>query len=145
MTKTILDIFYDNGGYHEDETLGTTDSYISPNIVTSTYIPQAIIIMNRLCDISLSYNSETTKSDGTLMDDLIIAEIALSLADSEYDKLHIDPETGQSENRHWQLAMKYMLSIYGIPVEDKFGRETTVLPANTSKPYGSMSVITMSE
>jgi hypothetical protein len=53
------------------------------------------------------------------MHDVIVAELALSIADSEYDKLHVDPETLQVENKHLKTAYTYMLEMFGVSKEGK--------------------------
>jgi len=136
----IVEIFYRNGGYESDSIYVSQSDYISFLDVTSTYIPQANLRLNALCDItaSVDYTSGSVSS-GNLMDDLIIAELALSIADSEYDKVHVDPDTGEIENKHWLAAYRYMLDMYGVTVTGAFGRIETQLP----KFQGSSALIYM--
>ena len=144
MVKNIPQIFYDNGGYKSDSDYSESDVYISYDECTSTFVPQAVIMFNALCSIerTVEYTGSVTSSDS--MDDLIIAELSLAFADSSYDTVHIDPETGIRENRHWQLAMMYMLGRYGIPAKGEFGKNVQILPGQSSGAYGSLAISTMS-
>ena len=144
MVKDIPSMFYSNGGYSYDTTFESSSNYISRDDCTSTYIPQAVIIFNALCNLSrtVDYTSTYVTSSDT-MDDLIITELSLAFADSTFDKVHVDPETGERENRHWDLAMKYMLARYGVGMTDNSGRVREVLPGDMSIA-GSMFNITMS-
>jgi hypothetical protein len=142
--KDIPSMFYSNGGYSSDSSLVESSNYISPDDCTSTYIPQALIMFNAMCDLqrTVDYTGSNVTSSNT-MDDLIITELSLAFADSTFDKVHVDPETGERENRHWDLAMKYMLGRYGISKERTDGRMITILPGATSVA-GSMLNITLS-
>jgi len=113
MSKNIAEIFYEHGGYSSDSAFYGQDNYISLDESTGTYIPQGVLRLNALCNITASVDY-TSLSSGNLMDDLIISELALSIADSSYDTVHIDPETGQLENKHWEIAYRYMLDMYGV-------------------------------
>lgn len=122
MTKNILELFYDHGGYESDSAYSAQDNYISADDVTGTYVPTAITRFNSMCQLTRSYDTGSI-SVGNIMDDVIVAELALSIADSEYDKLHVDPETYEIENKHMMVAMQYMKDVYGIPYKG-----TIVLP-----------------
>lgn len=133
MSKNILDMFYEHGGYTSASGYESQSNYISAEDVTGTYVPQATSRMNSLCLTAVSVN--TSSSTGDPMDDVILAELALSIADSEYDKLHVDPETFQVENKHWLSAKQYMLDMYGIPIDGKLK-----LPREVSGGSGAASV-----
>lgn len=125
--SNIVEMFYRQGGYISDSSFEGQPGYIAIYLVTGTYIPMALERLNSLCFLNRSIDY-TSFSSGNSLDDLIITELALSIADSEYDKLHIDPDTGQVENRHWMTAYRYMLDAYGVTVREGFGRLRTVLP-----------------
>lgn len=134
MTRNIAETFYENGGYTSDSSFASQDNYISVNDTTGSYIPQAVLRMNRMCATSVSVDTGSISS-GNMMYDTIVAELALSIADSEYDKLHVDPETGAVENKHYMVARQYMLDMFGVPQRDSFGRIAFVLPSEAI--YGS--------
>ena len=113
MSRTIVEMFYSHGGYESDSAYADQDNYISLDHCTGTYMPQAVLRLNSLCETTVSVNY-TSLSTGDLMNDVIVAELALSIADSEYDKLHVDPLTFQVENKHWLAAKTYMLDMYGV-------------------------------
>jgi hypothetical protein len=142
MTLNIVDMFYSHGGYTSDSAYSTSDggNYIPLDHVTGTYIPQAVERFNSVCRITRSVDTSTMQT-GNSMDDVIIAELALSIADSEYDKLHVDPVTGAIENKHYTVAKQYMLDMYGSVVNGEL-----VLPIQkaSGKPYFDLYVSTMS-
>jgi hypothetical protein len=140
MALTIADMFYSHGGYISDSSYSTQDNYISLDHVTGTYIPQAVERLNSICKTNCVVDTSSLLS-GDPMDDVIIAELALSIADSEYDKLHIDPQTGAIENKHMTVANQYMRDMYGIGVNGE-----VILPNQqaSSKPYGDMKISTLS-
>jgi len=111
-------MFYDHGGYVSESNYIGQPNYISPDDCTGTYVPQAVLRLNSLCatTVSVDYTSMLTTN---MMDDVILAELALSIADSEYDKLHVDPETYAIENKHWMTAYGYMVNMYGISLNGK--------------------------
>lgn len=144
MTRTITTMFYDHGGYVSDSGMEEQDNYISLDDVTSTYVPQAVLRLNSLCNATVSVDY-TSLSSGNIMDDVIIAELALSIADSEYDKLHVDPETFEVENKHWQTAYRYMLDMYGLVVDGKSKLPREALSTSpTDLAYGDLGIATMS-
>lgn len=140
MVRDITLMFYEHGGYKSDSSYSEQDDYISTEDVTSTYVPQAVLRLNAICNktASVDYASMTS---GNLMDDVIIAELALSIADSEFDKLHIDPDTGAVENKHYIVARQYMLDMYGVNVNGNM-----VLPGEgeSTKAYFDLNISTMS-
>lgn len=138
MAKNIAQMFYSHGGYQSGSGfVGQTD-YISVDDVTSTYVPQAVLRLNAICGLSetVDYSNLTSSN---LMNDVIIAELALSIADSEYDKLHVDPQTLAVENKHYSTARQYMLDMYGIVVNGE-----VILPSEASAACGSMDIATLS-
>lgn len=118
MSSNIVELFYTNGGYESSSEQEGAPAYISIENVTGTYIPQGVLRLNALCDLTVSFDTSSL-STGNVMDDLIVAELALSIADSQYDRLHVDPETGETENKHWDLAYRYMLDMYGVSVDGR--------------------------
>ena len=115
MTIDIASMFYAHGGYTSESAYSDQTNYISYEDLTATYIPQSVQRLDSLCMVTTSVSYVVgTVSTGDLMDDVILAELALSIADSIYDKLHVDPETGRTENKHRDVAMKYMLDMYGV-------------------------------
>jgi len=142
MTRDIALMFYEHGGYVSDSANSDQPNYIAYDDVTSTYVPQALLRLNSICGLSRTISYETNSiSSGNLMDDVTIAELALSIADSEYDKLHIDPETGAIENKHYTVAEKYMLNMYGVSYKGD-----VVLPnqVEANKAYYDMRISTLS-
>lgn len=135
-----MQTFYDNGGYISDSSYEDSGDYISIDDATSTYIPQAVLRLNAICSITATVDY-TSLTSGNLMDDLIIAELALSMADSEYDKLHVDPQTMAVENKHYSTARQYMIDMYGIAVNGEI-----VLPGEMggSAACGRMDIATLS-
>jgi hypothetical protein len=138
MARNITDMFYSHGGYLSDSA-GQPD-YISVDDVTATYIPQAVLRLNSVCDVTRSVDY-TSMTSGNLMDDVILAELALSIADSEYDKLHVDPQTMAVENKHLTTARQYMLEMYGTMINGE-----RVLPGEMvgSAACESMDIATLS-
>lgn len=140
MSLTIVELFYQNGAYVSESGYASQSNYISLDHVTGTYVSQSLQMFNSLCDKTSSV-STASWSTGNIVDDLIIAELALSIADSEYDKLHVDPETGAIENKHEFVARKYMTNMYGVMVDGEM-----VLPreAGSNKPYYDLKISTAS-
>lgn len=145
----IAETFYQNGGYTSDSSFSAQDNYIPLSDVSGSYIPQAVMRMNRLCETTVTISS---LSSGNVMHDTIIAELALSIADSEYDKVHIDPETGEAENKHYMVARQYMLDMFGVPQKGAMGRIDLVLPAEalygseySGRAYDDLAIATMSD
>jgi hypothetical protein len=142
MVRDIALMFYEHGGYESSSAKSEQTNYIELDDVTSTYIPQAVLRLNAICNISRSVAYDTGSiSSGNPMDDVILAELALSIADSEYDKLHIDPDTGAMENKHYTVAKQYMLDMYGTSYKGEI-----VLPnqVESNKAYFDMYISTMS-
>jgi len=132
-------MFYSHGGYRSDSSYSGSDDYISVEDVTGTYIPQAVQRLNAICRLTVSVDTASSTT-ADKMNDVIIAELALSIADSEYDKLHVDPTTGVIENKHYSSAKQYMLDLYGTNIDGK-----VVLPnQGSNKPYGDLNISTMS-
>lgn len=135
MTKNISELFYDRGGYTSASEFSGQDNYISVDDCTGTYVPMGLQMINSLCDITTSVTYGSTMSTGDNMDNLIISELSLYIADSSYDKIHIDPESGEMENRHWDLALSFMIAMYG---------EDGELPGAKDQPYCIPKIATMS-
>lgn len=135
-------MFYEHGGYTSDSAYSGQDNYISVNDVTGTYILQAVSRMNSLCLTSVSVDTSSTTGDP--MDDVIIAELALSIADSEYDQLHVDPETYAVENKHWTVAERYMLDMYGVPFGGELKLPKEIQGIRETSLYHGFDVATLS-
>lgn len=140
MSLSIVELFYQNGAYESDSGYASQSNYISLEHVTGTYISQSLQMFNSMCEQTATV-STASWSTGDTVDDLIIAELALSIADSEYNKLHVDPETGAVENKHEFVARNYMINMYGVMVDGKM-----VLPreAGSNKPYYDIEISTAS-
>lgn len=139
MTR-VTTLFYDLGGYNTGSNTARSD-YISLAQCTGTYIPYAIDLFNRLCSGSVTFSytySSGSDSVGTPVDDRIIAELALSFADADYDKIHQDPDTGASVNRHRAAAYDLILTLYGK--RDRWGRMMFPSHVDGAKPYKSASI-----
>jgi hypothetical protein len=142
MARDIAVMFYEHGGYESDSASSDKTNYIDYDDVTSTYVPQALLRLNAICGLSRTVSFDTgSVSSGNSMDDVILAELALSIADSEYDKLHIDPDTGAMENKHYTVAKQYMLDMYGVSNKGEI-----VLPNQIegNKAYFDMRISTLS-
>lgn len=145
MTRDICLMFYEHGGYVSDSQYSDQDHYIAYSDATGTYIPQALLRMNSLCEItqSVSYVEGSVVTNNK-MDDVILAELALSVADSEYDKLHVDPQTMMVENKHWEAAYRYMLDIYGISANGELVLPREAHSGESYRAYGDFGVATLS-
>jgi hypothetical protein len=145
MTRDIATMFYENGGYVSDSSYAGQDNYISYDYVTATFIPQGVLRLNSACDTtaSVDYTSGSISS-GALMDDLIIAELALSAADSQYNTVHINPVTGKTENIHYEVARRYMLDMYGVSDGKRFVLPREALMGETGKPGMEFEIATLS-
>lgn len=145
MTRDIGAMFYENGGYISDSAYVGQDHYISYDYMTSTFVPQGVLRLNSVCitTASVSYTSGSITSGG-LMDDLIIAELALSAADSQYDTVHINPVTGKTENKHYMVARQYMLDMYGVSDGRKVVLPREAVLGETDKPGMEFEIATLS-
>jgi len=121
---SINKIFYQISGY--------SSSVISNDDLNNYYIPVSKELFERLCQVTINLSSQTetiedgignslgsvtTYTTGDDVHDTIIAEIAASRADQRYDKVRIDPLTGERVNKHWDIAMDLMLKYYGVWVD----------------------------
>jgi len=108
---SILDWFVKLSGYRTDSTNGSIEFTVDD--ITQSLLPSAYSLFSKLAlktYSSIDFNSST----GDQTDDIIIAHIASYYADSIYDKVHINPETGLPVNRHWDAAKQMILSVYGV-------------------------------
>lgn len=124
MAFDIVDMFYKTSGYTSDSAYADSDNYVPVSDVTGSYIPIAEIFFEKVIDKAITISSNTT---GDIFDDKIIAELAALTADFQMQNLMINPDTGEPENRHWQIANLYMLQGYGIMTKDG----TTILPGHS--------------
>ena len=137
---SITQTFYSGSGYARTES-AAVGVYIPPDRVNYVYIPRAEAWVNRLgattLSITVSAESNST-TDSPLVDDLV-AEYSMYLADAEYDTVRRDPETGQPENRHYEVAKQMLLDLYGI-WDEKYG---TVFPPGykqSNQPYNDLTI-----
>ncbi len=115
MTLSVVDWFYSTSGFDTDS---LSSRFMPIDTVTSTYAPQGIQLLNDLVSITLSVDFATTSTSGNVSDDIIVGELAAFHADNVFDVFHINPETGEQENRHWNTAMQLINARYGIRVGD---------------------------
>lgn len=113
MALTVIDIFYSTSGFDTDS---NSNRFMPLDTVTSTYIPLGETKLNDLASTSFSIDFSTTSTSGNLNDDWIISEFAAFYADNVFDTFHINPETGEQENRHYDTAILLMNARYGIRV-----------------------------
>ncbi|MEI6795411.1 MAG: hypothetical protein WCK39_00955 [Methanomassiliicoccales archaeon] len=132
-----ISLFYQMGGYESSSDYEGRPTYIALESATGLYLPYGVSLFNRLCTGSIQV-ALTNGSTGDLINDRIVAELGLSFADAEYDKLHVDPDTGRQVNRHKESAYDLMLSLYGK--KDKFGRLTFPVYIDYYQPYGDLGV-----
>jgi len=112
--SSIVDLFYSTTGYNDTDT--ASSNYIAYADVTGTYIPFGEEQIESLAQITVSivYTGSLSGSAGNEVDNKIIAEFSGFHADTEMDKVHVNPETGAPENRHWETALQLLNSKYGI-------------------------------
>lgn len=134
LILSIVDWFYSTSGYNTDT---NSNRYIPVDTVTSTYAPQGIQLLNDLAETTISVDFAATSSSGNVSDDIITGEFAAFIADNVFDKFHINPETGEQENRHWNTAMTLMRARYGIQVGDEILLPTYV---KNRKAYKKLAV-----
>jgi divalent metal cation (Fe/Co/Zn/Cd) transporter len=111
--SSIVDLFRSTTGYSTDS---ASSNYIAYTDITGTYIPFGEEQIESLAQITVSlvYTGSLSGSAGNEINNKIIAEFAGFHADTEMDKVHIDPETGAPENRHWETAIQLLNAKYGI-------------------------------
>jgi hypothetical protein len=80
---------------------------------------------------------------GDILNDRIVAELALYFADSSYDVLHIDPDTYQVENRHYKIAETLIMTRYGVR-DRKTGDVMLPAYADDSQANASFSIASLS-
>jgi len=107
-------MFYNVGGYENTET-GAGD-YIATASITGTYVPLALELFNEIVEpeSDLSIDFGLTSTSGNIFSDRILTEMAAYFADQEFDKMAIDPETGQRTNRHYTNFVELLKMRYGI-------------------------------
>lgn len=112
-------MFYKIGGYEDVD--DEDPSYVSNDRVINVFMPIATqLLQSFLGDTKTITVAEvvdgqkTDYSSGDLYDDRIIALFAVSLADQEYDKIHVDPETGNRRNFNYETGYQLMINRYGV-------------------------------
>lgn len=145
MARTIVDMFYAGGGYTQDDS--ADPAYVDVAVVKDTYIQQAVSYFNALCQtvktVSVVYTGSGASSSGDVLDDRILSELSLFFADGDYDNYHIDPDTGEFENRHWKTANDLFLNRYGIK-DRRSGVVVYPSLADDIRPYDDMNVASCS-
>jgi hypothetical protein len=139
--QSIVQMFYQLGGYSSESDM---KPYIATSTVQDTYIPLGEGQFNSMCQTVKTASVGTSSwSTGDLLDDRIVAELALYFADSSYDTLHIDPDTYQTENRHYKIAEELILVRYGVR-DKKTG--DIILPgyANDIRAYAGIGISSLS-
>lgn len=139
VALTVIDMFYSTSGFGTD-----TDSsrFIPEDTVTSTYIPMGVTKLNDLASTSFSIDFSTTSTSGNLNDDWIIAEFGAFYADNVFDTFHINPETGEQENRHYNTAILLTNARYGIRVGNeiimpRYAQQMRSFPKAALAPHSS--------
>ncbi len=115
MPFSIVDMFYKTSGYTSESAFSGSDDYIPLLDVTGSYIPIAELFFEKLSATLVTISGD---SSGNILDDKIIAELAALGADFQLQNALIDPETGEPENRHWDIAQLYILQSYGIMLDN---------------------------
>lgn len=134
MALTIVDWFYSTSGYTTDSS--STD-FVPVDTVTGTYAPRGEDLIESICSISITipWTGTNGSTSGNLVDDWIVSEFAAFSADLDFNKMYIDPESGEMENRHWDTAMKLCRAKYGLLIDGEL-----VLPgqldAQKAYPHG---------
>ena len=133
----IVDMFYSIGAYEDEEDMDP--SYVNPTTLTDVYIPIAVQMLQSLLgntkNIVVTENGDDLSS-GDLFDDRIIALFAVSLADQDYDKIHIDPETGDKRNYQYDQAYQLFLMRYGVKIDGE-----VVPPSQAQSEYAATSIL----
>lgn len=140
MAQSIVDMFYALGGYSTNSY--ETEGYVSSDLITGTYIPLAVKYFNGVCEGVKTVSIGTSSSSGDIFDDRILAELSLWFADSSYDTIHVDPDTYQTENRHYTIAESLILKVYGQ--KDAKGDVVYPVYADDTQAYADMDVATLS-
>ena len=119
MTQlSIVDLFYSASGARTDS---SNPRFVPVADVTSTYVPFGTDRLNDLALVtrSVPWTGSGASSSGNVTDDKIIAEFAAYLFDSHLDVVHVDPDTGQPLNKHWDQALTLINSKYGVMVNNR--------------------------
>lgn len=116
MSLSLVDMVYSSSGYERADT--TSEYFVPTSSITGTYVPQGEQILEGLASISIDiiWTGTEGSTSGNLLDDRIIAEFACYVADNDFQNIHVNPETGEPENRHWATAMQLAKAKYGILV-----------------------------
>lgn len=109
MVLTINDLIRKFGTYADDSVTGIVEAD-----VTSTIIPTAEKIFYEMTLDTMSISSYASASTSNTVANFCIAHLSCYIMDHMKDQVHIDPESGLIENRHWQAAYNMMLSVWGI-------------------------------
>lgn len=136
---SITQTFYSGSGYVQTD--NGTGAYIPVDRVNYVYIPSAEQWVNRMGATTLSITvsaASNSTADSPLIDRLV-AEYSMFLADSEYDTVRRDPETGQPENRHYDTAFTMLLDLYGI-WDEKYGKVFPPGYKTSNEPYNTLTI-----
>jgi len=114
---SILDWFVKVSGYRTDSSQGAIEFTVAD--LTDSILPSGYKLFEQLTLKTVSgINYTVSTGSGNTNDDIIIAHLSSYLADNIYNKVRIDPELGNIENRHWAVAERMIKSIYGVFDED---------------------------
>ena|SRR3990167_148549 len=113
MALTAVDLFYSGSGA---SSASGNPKFVALDSVTSTFVPLGVQALNNLAQVtkSVAWTGSGASSSGDVYDDKIIAEFACYFADTHYDTVNIDPETGKPMNRHWETALQLLNAKYGV-------------------------------
>ena len=144
MADNILQMFYSLGGYKSVSDQNVELAYVTPAQATGTFIPLGESQMNSMCSGAATVSVDTSSSStGDVLNDRIVAELALYFCDSSYDVLHIDPDTYQVENRHYKIAESLIMTRYGVR-DRKTGDLMLPTYADDSQALASFSIASLS-
>jgi hypothetical protein len=109
MTLSINTLIRRFSTYEDDAVKGITEAD-----VTTTVIPMAQTIFNELTMDTMSISDYATASTTHSVANFCIAHLSCYIIDHMKDRVHVDPETGGIENRHWKAAYDMMLAVWGL-------------------------------
>jgi hypothetical protein len=137
MSSDIVQLFYDSTAF---STVSATDpDYFSTQSVREVYGPFGLTFLNNALNTTLSVSwTASSPTTGDPVKDAIVAEFAGFLGDQKKDAWHIDPETGQRVNRHWETGLNLLRQNYGVLIGDRPG--DIVQPGVVDSRRGAASI-----
>ena len=109
MALTINQLVRKFATYADDSVTGVAEAD-----VISTLIPMAEKIFYEMTLDTMSISNYTSSNTTNSVADFCIAHLSCYVMDHMKDRVHVDPESGLIENRHWQAAYNMMLAVWGI-------------------------------